>query len=111
MCERGLSLSGGERQKIAFARSFLKTNDLLLLDEATASLDTISENNIMTNIFNNKELSAIIIAHRLQTVIRCNYIYALKNGEIIEQGTPDDLIKKRGIFYNMINIQGIKNET
>lgn len=109
--ERGLSLSGGERQKIAFARSFLKTNDLLLLDEATASLDTISENNIMTNIFNNKELSAIIIAHRLQTVIRCNYIYALKNGEIIEQGTPDDLIKKRGIFYNMINIQGIKNET
>ena len=65
----------------------------------------------MTNIFNNKELSAIIIAHRLQTVIRCNYLYALKNGEIIEQGTPDDLIKKRGIFYNMINIQGIKNET
>lgn len=107
--DRGIRLSGGERQRISLARAILRKPELLFLDEATSSLDTHSERLIqkaMENIA--KETTIIVIAHRLSTIVNADYVYALKRGKVIEEGTYSDLIKMNGHFNRMVKLQLLK---
>lgn len=107
MCgENGNKLSGGEKQKIALARSILKKSKLLVADEITASLDNDSSYLIMNSILNIKDTTIISVLHHFDKRIleKFDSIYALKNGEIKESGSFDELIKKKGYFYSLYNI-------
>jgi len=104
--EGGLNFSHGERQLISIARTILANKKILVLDEATSSVDTRTESNIQKSI---KELikdkTSFIIAHRLQTIRQADLILVLKNGEIIESGSHDELLKKNGLYAQMYNLQ------
>ena len=104
--ENGSELSGGERQRISIARAFLKDAPVILMDEATASLDVDNESVIQESIsrlINNK--TVLIIAHRMRTVDGADKIVVLKDGVVAEQGTPDELKKNNGIYRHMIDMQ------
>lgn len=104
--ENGCELSGGERQRISIARAFLKDAPIILLDEATASLDVENETAIQTAISRLiKNKTVLIIAHRMRTVSGADKIVVLKDGSVAEQGTPDVLIKNDGIFARMVKLQ------
>ena len=101
--ESGLRLSGGEKQRILMARAFLKNAPILILDEATASLDNESERHIQEALFNLcRDKIAIVIAHRLSTVKKADNIYVMENGEIVEQGNHEELIEIDGIYKNLL---------
>ncbi|MDO4773562.1 MAG: ABC transporter ATP-binding protein [Candidatus Saccharibacteria bacterium] len=98
--ERGVKLSGGQRQRIAIARAILKDAPILVLDEATSALDSESEKLIQKSLATlMKNRTAIVIAHRLSTIAKLDRIVVMKDGAIIEDGTHDELIKKRGGAY------------
>ncbi len=100
--ERGASLSGGERQRIALARILLRKPKILVLDEATSSLDSISEASIMKTIDSlGKNLTTVIVAHRLSTIRNCDKIFVLKDGELAECGTHERLLSKKGVYADM----------
>lgn len=104
--ENGCELSGGERQRISIARAFLKDSPIILLDEATASLDVENETAIqsaLSRLIKNK--TVLIIAHRMRTVSGADKIVVLKDGIVAEQGNPDQLIKKNGIYSHMVKLQ------
>lgn len=104
--ENGCELSGGERQRISIARAFLKDAPIILLDEATASLDVENETAIQTalsRLIKNK--TVMIIAHRMRTVSGADKIVVLKDGVVAEQGRPDKLLDKKGIFSHMVELQ------
>ena len=104
--ENGETLSGGERQRISIARALLKDAPIVLLDEATASLDVENETKIQAGIselVRNK--TVLIIAHRMRTVANADKIVVLENGSVAEMGTPEELKKKNGIFARMVNRQ------
>lgn len=104
--ERGLRLSGGEKQRVAIARTILKQPAIVLLDEATSALDTQTERNIqaaLNNICANR--TTIIIAHRLSTVIHADEILVLKDGEIVERGKHEELISYNGMYHSMWQAQ------
>lgn len=104
--ENGCELSGGERQRISIARAFLKDAPIILLDEATASLDVENETAIQTalsRLIKNK--TVMIIAHRMRTVSGADKIVVLKDGVVAEQGRPDKLLEKKGIFSHMVELQ------
>ena len=104
--ERGLELSGGEKQRVAIARTLLKNPPILILDEATSALDTLTEREIKDSLKSlAKERTTIIIAHRLSTVVDADKILVLDKGKIIEQGTHNQLIKKRGLYADMWSTQ------
>jgi len=100
--ERGLKLSGGEKQRVSIARVFLKNPKILIFDEATSSLDTLSEQKIMAS-FNalSEEKSTLVIAHRLSTIVDADKIVVLDAGQVIEQGTHEELVSK-GSKYAML---------
>ena len=105
--ERGIKLSGGQRQRIALARTLIRKPEILILDEATSSLDSDSEALIQNSI---KELrgktTLIVIAHRLSTVQHADKLYAINNGEIVESGTPDELLSNKDSYFSKAyNIQ------
>ena len=104
--ENGCELSGGERQRISIARAFLKDAPIILLDEATASLDVDNETMIqesLSRLIKNK--TVMIIAHRMRTVADADKIVVLKDGKVAESGTPSELMKKAGIYAGMVNTQ------
>lgn len=104
--ERGLRLSGGERQRVAIARALLKSSPIMLFDEATSSLDTVTEKEIQSAISEATENSTtLIIAHRLSTIRDCDKIIVLKNGMVIEEGTHDELYEKGGEYKALCDKQ------
>ncbi len=108
--EQGATLSGGERQRIALARILMRNPDVIILDEATASLDSISEQKIMDAIYQNiKEKTVIMVAHRLSTIKNCDHIFVLDHGELIEQGTHQELLKYNQKYAQMWRAQHEKN--
>ena len=104
--ENGCELSGGERQRISIARAFLKNAPVILMDEATASLDVENETLIQTALSRLiKDKTVLIIAHRMRTVASADKIVVLENGIASEQGTPSELLKKNGTFSRMCALQ------
>jgi len=100
--ERGIKLSGGEKQRIAIARAFLEDAPIVVLDEATSALDSLTEKQIQVAIFELiKDKTAIVIAHRLSTILSMDRIVVLENGSIIEQGTHQQLLDEKGRYYAM----------
>ena len=104
--EAGNGLSGGEKQRIALARAFLKENEFYIMDESTSNLDFATENIIFDMIYNKfKKKSMLIIAHRLATVKNCDLIIVMDKGKIIEQGTHEKLLEKQGQYYRLWEMQ------
>ncbi|MFP4094028.1 MAG: ABC transporter ATP-binding protein [Cyclobacteriaceae bacterium] len=104
--ERGVKLSGGQRQRIAIARAILKNPSILILDEATSSLDAESEHLVqqaLERLMQNR--TTIIIAHRLATIKKVDRIYVLKAGKIVETGTHEELYTQRGDYSNLVKLQ------
>ncbi|XP_054827258.1 ATP-binding cassette sub-family B member 6 [Eublepharis macularius] len=105
--ERGLKLSGGEKQRVAIARTILKNPKIILFDEATSALDTKTERNIHTCLAKVcADRTTIIVAHRLSTVIKADHILVLKNGRVIERGRHEELLEKGGLYTDMWAQQG-----
>jgi len=107
--DRGSKLSGGERQRVTIARAVLKNPPILILDEATSSLDTESERLVqdaINNMMQNR--TSIVIAHRLSTIRHANEIIVLQKGEIAERGTHDELLAKGGIYRKLVDMQEVK---
>lgn len=104
--ENGANLSMGQKQRLSILRALLKKPDILIMDEATSNLDTITEN-IIQNTLNNldMEMTIIIIAHRLSTIRMCDRIYVLDKGEIIESGTHEELVSMKGKYYKLLKEQ------
>lgn len=104
--ENGNNLSGGQRQRISIARAFLKNSPIILLDEATASLDVENETYIQNALSKlTKDKTVLIIAHRMRSIAKADKIVLLKDGVIAESGSPDELIQKSGLFAKMCELQ------
>ncbi len=107
--DRGVKLSGGERQRMTIARAVLKNPPILILDEATSSLDTESERLVqdaINNLMSNR--TSIVIAHRLSTIRHADEIVVLQRGEIVERGTHDSLIAQNGFYKRLVEMQEVK---
>lgn len=104
--ERGLKLSGGEKQRVAIARAIIKKPQILIFDEATSSLDSESEKAILSALDEiAQNYTSIAIAHRLSTIINCDKIFVLNQGQLVEQGTHDNLLKENGYYAKLWKIQ------
>lgn len=100
--ENASNLSGGQKQRLAIARAILKKPEILIMDEATSNLDSITEKAIENTINEfSKDITTVIIAHRLSTIMRCNKIYVIDKGVIVESGSHDELIKQGGGYFNL----------
>lgn len=107
--EGGSNLSGGEKQRLAIARALLSKSHLFIFDEATSNLDSFSEKKMHDLLFHKiHDTTSIIIAHRLSTIVNCDLICFIEKGNIIEQGTHEELMKLGGKYANMISLQNIQ---
>lgn len=104
--QHGMQLSGGQRQRLCIARAVLKKSKILIFDEATSSLDQISEQRIKSSIDNLRQNRTIlVVAHRLSTILDADLIYVLKKGVLVESGTHQQLLKNKGEYYKLYNKQ------
>ena len=104
--ENGSTLSGGERQRISIARALLKDAPVILLDEATASLDVENESAVqeaLSRLLQGK--TVLVIAHRMRTVAGADHIVVLENGHVAQQGTPEELMEQGGLYRRMVELQ------
>ena len=100
--ERGLGLSGGQKQRISIARALLRKAPILILDDSTSALDMETEHQLLGNLnCMNKNCTTFIIAHRISAVKNADIILYLEDGEIKEKGTHDELIKRKGKYYDI----------
>ena len=100
--ERGVMLSGGEKQRVAIARAFLKSPRVLVADEATSALDTATESQILESLEEiARDRTSVFVAHRLSTVMKCTRIIVMRDGEIVEQGSHDELVGLSGLYAKM----------
>ncbi|PCJ49168.1 MAG: metal ABC transporter permease [Gammaproteobacteria bacterium] len=110
--ERGLKLSGGERQRVAIARTILKRPPIMVFDEATSSLDSQSEQSVLSALNEiSKDVTTVVIAHRLSTIIDADMILVLEQGEMLEQGTHQQLLNKKGKYAALWQAQQKDNNT
>ena len=106
MGERGLRLSGGQKQRVAIARAILRQSPIIVLDEATASVDVQTERQIQKAIKNiTGKRTIVAIAHRLSTIKDADMILVIHEGEIVERGTHEELIEQKGFYYKMQQAQ------
>jgi ATP-binding cassette, subfamily B, bacterial MsbA len=104
--DRGTKLSGGQRQRLSIARAVLKNPPIMILDEATSALDTESERLVQQALENlMKNRTSIVIAHRLSTIQFADEIIVLQSGEIIERGSHNDLLDRRGVYHKLYELQ------
>jgi subfamily B ATP-binding cassette protein MsbA len=104
--ENGVRLSGGEKQRLSIARAILKKSPIILLDEATSSLDAETENKIQKAIsFLTKGRTTIVIAHRLSTILNSDVIYVIDKGQVIDHGKHDELLKSSETYKNFYDKQ------
>ncbi len=109
--ERGINLSGGQKQRISLARAVIKKPDLLIFDDSLSAVDTETEEIILNNIKTKLvDVTTIIIAHRLSSVVDCDQILVLENGAIVESGTHEDLIARKGVYAEMYEKQLVEEE-
>lgn len=102
--EGGLKLSGGEKQRLSIARALLRKPRLLIFDEATSSLDSLTEEeitNTIKDVSSQRNQVTILIAHRLSTIMHADRIYVLEKGDIVETGSHESLIEEKGLYYAM----------
>jgi ATP-binding cassette subfamily B protein len=107
--ERGITLSGGQKQRLSIARAVLKNPPIMILDEATSALDTESEKFVqvaLENMMQNR--TSIVIAHRLSTIQKADLIVVMQKGEIVEQGSHEDLLSKNGMYAKLVNMQSFE---
>lgn len=106
--ERGVTLSGGQKQRIAIARAILKNPPILILDEATSALDSESER-LVSEALNNatKNRTVLVIAHRISTIKDADNIIVIKDKKVIEQGTHEQLMRKKGNYYQLVKAQDL----
>ncbi|MEO0086674.1 MAG: ABC transporter ATP-binding protein, partial [candidate division WOR-3 bacterium] len=109
--ERGTGLSGGQKQKLSLLRALLEKRPILILDDATSNLDSETELKIINRIINEfKDLTIIIVSHRLSTFANCEKIYVFDNGKIVEEGKHEELLLKEGVYYQLYKKQLLKEE-
>jgi ATP-binding cassette subfamily B protein len=102
--EGGVKVSGGEKQRLSIARALLRRPHLIVFDEATSSLDSLTEEEIsrtMRDVAGDRAIMTILIAHRLSTVMHADSIYVLERGRIVESGKHDELLDRKGLYYAM----------
>ena len=102
--EETSTISGGQQQRILIARALMSSPELLLFDEATSALDNITQSKV-SDTLDRMNITKIVVAHRLSTIINCSRIIVMDNGSIAEEGTYDELMEKEGIFYNLASRQ------
>ena len=104
--ENGIKLSGGQKQRISIARAVLKNSPIILLDEATSSLDAVSEEKVQNAVIHlTKNKTTLVIAHRLSTIIRADKIIVVNQGQIVDIGTHNELLKNSMIYKNLYSKQ------
>lgn len=101
----GVSLSGGQSQRLALARNFYRNSPVVILDEPTSAIDALAESRIFERLFEEKDKTIVTISHRLSTVRRADWIYVLEDGKIVEEGTHDELVTKKGHYYKLFESQ------
>ena len=102
--EGGMKISGGEKQRLSIARALLRDPHLLVFDEATSSLDSLTEEEIsrtMRDVAESADVITVLIAHRLSTVLHADRIYVLERGRVVEEGRHDELLARTGLYYAM----------
>ncbi|HVX24359.1 MAG TPA: ABC transporter ATP-binding protein [Candidatus Saccharimonadales bacterium] len=102
---KGVDLSGGQWQRLALARNFYRNAPVIILDEPTSAIDALAEARIFKRLFEGRDRTVITISHRLSTIKKADIIYMLKDGKVVESGTHDELIAKKGAFYKMFEAQ------
>lgn len=102
---KGVDISGGQWQRLALARNFYRNSPVIILDEPTSAIDALAEARIFEHLFAEKNKTVITISHRVMTIKKADVIFMLQNGELVEQGTHDELVKKKGEYFKMFESQ------